>query len=151
MKYPKTYKLVLYLVVSIFIISCNKSPKAKEEVLNNAKKDVKMASDDLTRATKDAINEFNKYKSNIQFKLVENDKIITDLKSKIKDFDKNKQTSYYKQIEKLQIRNTELKLKIENYKQGPSQKWELFKMDFNKELDELGKSISNSAKENMKN
>lgn len=151
MKYPKTYKLVLYLVVSIFILSCNKSPKAKEEVLNNAKKDVVMASDDLTRATKDSINEFNKYKSNIQFKLVENDKIITDLKSKIKDFDKNKQTSYYKQIEKLQLRNTELKLKIENYKQGPSQKWELFKMDFNKELDELGKSISNSAKENMKN
>jgi hypothetical protein len=44
-----------------------------------------------------------------------------------------------------------LKLKIENYKQGPTEKWELFKVDFNNELNDLGESISNTAKNNMKN
>ena len=77
--------------------------------------------------------------------------MITDLKAKIKDEDRKTQTLYYKQLENLQIKNAELKLKIENYKQGPTQKWELFKVDFNNQLDDLGKSISNTAKNNMKN
>jgi len=51
----------------------------------------------------------------------------------------------------LQLKNTELKLKIENYKQGASQKWELFKVDFNNDLDQLGKSISKMANNNLKN
>ena len=58
---------------------------------------------------------------------------------------------YYKQLENLQLKNTELKLKIENYKQGASQKWELFKVDFNNDLDQLGKSISKMANNNLKN
>lgn len=46
--------------------------------------------------------------------------------------------------------NEDLKLKIYNYEQGPTQKWELFKVDFNNELDDLGKSISNMAEHNKK-
>ncbi len=77
--------------------------------------------------------------------------MITDLKAKINDKDRKTQTLYYKQLENLQLKNTKLKLKIENYKQGPTEKWELFKVDFNNELNDLGESISNTAKNNMKN
>ena len=52
--------------------------------------------------------------------------------------------------DKLEMKNAELKHKIEDYKQGPEQKWELFKIDFNKDVDDLGKSISNMAERNMK-
>lgn len=143
--------LLLALLVSISISSCNKSPKAKEVELNEAKQEVENAEVDLDEAKTDSVYAFNKYKSSIQIKLVENEKVITDLKAKIEDKDRKTQTLYYRQLENLQIKNTELKLKIENYKQGPTQKWELFKVDFNNELDDLGKSISNTAKNNMKN
>jgi hypothetical protein len=143
--------LLLATLVSISISSCNKSPKAKEAELNEAKQEVENAEVDLDEAKTDSVYAFNKYKSSIQIKLVENEKVITDLKAKIKDKDRKTQTLYYRQLENLQIKNTELKLKIENYKQGPTQKWELFKVDFNNELDDLGKSISNTAKNNMKN
>ena len=143
--------LLLATLFSISISSCNKSPKAKEAELNEAKQEVENAEVDLDEAKTDSVYAFNKYKSSIQIKLVENEKVITDLKAKIEDKDRKTQTLYYRQLENLQIKNTELKLKIENYKQGPTQKWELFKVDFNNELDDLGKSISNTAKNNMKN
>ena len=143
--------LLLALLVSISISSCNKSPKAKEAELNEAKQEVENAEVDLDEAKTDSVYALNKYKSSIQIKLVENEKVITELKAKIEDKDRKTQTLYYRQLENLQIKNTELKLKIENYKQGPTQKWELFKVDFNNELDDLGKSISNTAKNNMKN
>jgi hypothetical protein len=133
--------LLLAVLVSISISSCNKSPKAKEAELNEAKQEVENAEVDLDEAKTDSVYAFNKYKSSIQIKLVENEKVITDLKVKIEDKDRKTQTLYYRQLENLQIKNTELKLKIENYKQGPTQKWELFKVDFNNELDDLGKSI----------
>ena len=151
MKTKIVFSLVLAALISISIASCNKSPKAKEEVLIDAKQDVETAKEDLNEATSDSIVEFNKYKSSIQIKLAENEKVISDLKAKIKDKDRKTQTLYYKQLENLQLRNAELKLKIETYKQGPSQKWELFKVDFNNELDKLGKSISSTANNNLKN
>jgi hypothetical protein len=151
MKKKIVFSLVLAVLVSISIASCNKSPKAKEEVLIDAKQDVETAKEDLDEATSDSIVEFNKYKSSIQIKLAENEKVISDLKASIKAEDRKTQTLYNKQLENLQLRNTELKLKIETYKQGPTQKWELFKVDFNKELDKLGKSISSTANNNLKN
>lgn len=143
--------LFLATLVSISILSCNKSPKSKQVDLNEAKQEVEIAKEDLDKATTDSVNAFNKYKSSIQIKLVENERIITNLKDKIKDKDRKTQTLYYKQLENLQIRNTELKLKIENYRQRPTQKWELFKVDFNNDLDDLGKTISTTANNNMKN
>ncbi len=151
MKKKIVFSLVLAVLVSISIASCNKSPKAKEEVLIDAKQDVETAKEDLDEATSDSIVEFNKYKSSIQIKLAENEKVISDLIASIKAEDRKTQTLYNKQLENLQLRNTELKLKIETYKQGPTQKWELFKLDFNKELDKLGKSISSTANNNLKN
>ena len=151
MKKKIVFSLLLAVLVSISIASCNKSPKAKEEVLIDAKQDVETAKEDLDEATSDSIVEFNKYKSSIQIKLAENEKVISDLKASIKAEDRKTQTLYNKQLENLQLINTELKLKIETYKQGPTQKWELFKVDFNKELDKLGKSISSTANNNLKN
>ena len=151
MKKRQLYKILLAIIVSISISSCNNSPKAKEVNLNEAEKDLENAKDDLYEAITDSVYDFNKYKSSIQIKLVENEKVITDLKAKINDKDRKTQTLYYKQLENLQLKNTKLKLKIENYKQGPTEKWELFKVDFNNELNDLGESISNTAKNNMKN
>ena len=151
MKTRVILKIILATLVGSTLSNCNKSPKAKEDDLNNAKQEVVVAKDDLDEATTDSVYAFNKYKSSIQIKLVENEKLITNLKTNLKNKDRKTQTLYYKQLENLQLKNTELKLKIENYKQGASQKWELFKVDFNNDLDQLGKCISKMANNNLKN
>jgi hypothetical protein len=148
MKTPILRTSVLTAIVSLALLSCNNSPKAKEDNLNAAKDEVEDAREDLVQTTSDSINDFNKYKNSIQMKLDENEKVIADLKANSKNMPD--QAMYYKQLDDLKLKNLELKAKIENYQQGPEQKWELFKVDFNKEMDNLGKSISNAADRNMK-
>lgn len=130
--------------------SCNNSPTAKEADVKEATEDLIDAEADLDQAEFDSINDFNTFKESIQIKLAENQSVINDLKSKISSKGKVNRDIDEVEINKLEKRNTELKLKIENYEQGPEQKWALFKVDFNNELDDLGKSISNMADRNKK-
>lgn len=136
--------------IGFFMTSCNNSPTAKEADVKEATQDLIDAEADLDQAEYDSISDFNTYKESIQLKLAENQSVINDLKSKISSKGKVERDIDEVEINTLEKRNTELKLKIENYEQGPEQKWALFKVDFNNELDDLGKSISNMADRNKK-
>lgn len=149
----KTYILKTILTTSIiglFMTSCNNSPTAKEEDVKEATQDLIDAEADLDQAEYDSISDFNTFKESIQLKLVENQNVIDDLKLKITSKGKVERDIDEVEINKLEKRNTDLRLKIENYEQGPAQKWALFKVDFNNELDDLGKSISEMADRNKK-
>lgn len=149
----KTYILKTILTTSIiglFMTSCNNSPTAKEEDVKEATQDLMDAKVNLDQAEQDSINDFIAYKESIQLKLVENQKEIDDLKLKITSKGKVERDIDEVEINKLEKRNSDLRLKIENYEQGPAQKWALFKVDFNNELDDLGKSISEMADRNKK-
>ena len=135
----KTYILKTILTTSIiglFMTSCNNSPTAKEEDVKEATQDLIDAEADLDQAEYDSISDFNIFKESIQLKLVENQKVIDDLKLKITSKGKVERDIDEVEINKLEKRNTDLRLKIENY--------------FNNELDDLGKSISEMADRNKK-
>jgi hypothetical protein len=152
-KKMKTFILKTVLTASIigfFMTSCNNSPTAKESNLEQAKQDVIDAQAELDQAENDSISNFNTYKKSIQLKLVENQELIRDLKIKISSKAKVERDIDQVEINRLESRNTELKLKIENYELGPEQRWALFKVDLNNELDDLGKSISSMAERNQK-
>lgn len=149
----KTYILKTVFTVSVigfFMTSCNNSPTDKEEDVREATEDLIDAKADLNEAQYDSINDFNAYKESIQLKLDANQAVIRDLKLKINSKGKVDRDIDEVEINKLEKRNSDLKLKIENYEQGPEQKWELFKVDFNNEMDDLGESISSMANRNMK-
>jgi hypothetical protein len=149
----KTYIIKTILATSIiglFMTSCNNSPTAKEEDVQEATQDLIDAEADLEQAENDSISDFNTFKESIQIKLAENQNVIDDLKLKITSKGKVERDIDEVEINKLEKRNTDLRLKIENYEQGPAQKWELFKVDFNNELDNLGQSISDMADRNKK-
>ncbi|MEL1247779.1 hypothetical protein [Flavobacterium helocola] len=137
-------------IIGLFMTSCNNSPTAKEEDVKEATQDLIDAEADLDQAEYDSISDFNTFKESIQLKLVENQNVIDDLKLKITSKGKVERDIDEVEINKLEKRNTDLRLKIENYEQGPAQKWALFKVDFNNELDDLGKSISEMADRNKK-
>ena len=141
-------KAIVFVV--FFMVSCNNSPTAKENKLNQAEQDVINAKADLEQATYDSIKDFYTYKESINLKFAENKKTIATLKSTINSKSKVEKDIDEVEINRLEAKNTELQLKIQNYEQGPAQKWALFKVDFNKEVDDLGKSISAKAEQNMK-
>ena len=136
--------------ISLFLVSCNKSPASKENDVQDAKEDLVEAKQDLNEAQQDSINDFNTFKETIDLKIAENKKTIQELKSKNNKKGKSERQAAEIEINKLEKRNTELELRIQNYEQGSAEKWTLFKAEVNKEMDELGKSISSMAQRNMK-
>jgi hypothetical protein len=142
--------IVMFSFISLFVISCKNSPEAKETELEEAKEEVVTAEADLEQAKADSIANFTAFKNSINLKIEENESKIQTLIKNNKAA-KNKNTDLYsKELEKLQERNLELKKKLVDYEYGPDVKWELFKVEVNKDIDELGKSISNMAEKNSK-
>jgi acetyl-CoA carboxylase alpha subunit len=96
-------------------------------------------------------DEYKTYRTEQEKKIFENDKIIANLKTKKNQVKKEKLTNYETKINELEKRNNELRKKIiVNYKDQGVNKWESFKKEFNHDMDELGLSLKNLFKDNVK-
>lgn len=137
-------------VATTGVVSCNSSTEKKEEKVNEAIADVAVASQELAQARLDSAREYNAYKAEVDAKLIENDRNIANLKVEIKKEKKEAREKYDKELEELNQKNEKLKHNIQEYKGSVADKWESFKNSFNHDMDELGKSISEFAKNNMK-
>ncbi len=146
------YKFMFFMSFTIlFLVGCNNSPKAKEGELENAKEDVVDAEAALQQSKLDSVSDYNTFRTSIETKLVENQRQIDEQKATINASKDSNKAMYTEQLAKLEEKNEKLKAKLQDYdQQGTSEKWELFKVEVNKDMDDLGKSISNMADRNMK-
>jgi len=135
---------------SIVIMSCNTSPKDKENELENAQEEVVEAQEALEQSKQDSLSDYVTFKAGIELKLDENEKLIAQQKQLLNESKEAQKAENLKELIRLEDKNNRLKEKLRDYQEGPSEKWELFKIEFNKEMDELGKSISTMAERNMK-
>lgn len=150
MKIANSKTIAFLGLLGLLSISCNNSPAAKEQDLTEAEQDVLDAKADFDQATYDSIKDFNAYKESVKIKFVANEKSINNLKANIGSKSRVDKDIDEVEINRLEAKNEELKSKIENYEQGPTQRWELLKADFNREVDDLGKAISEKAEQNAK-
>jgi hypothetical protein len=147
------YKFTFFICfTSLVLVSCNNSPKAKEGELESAQEDVFDAEVALQQSKLDSVSDYNSFKTSIEVKLTENQRQIDELKTTLKESKETNKAMYDNQLAKLDEKNIQLQAKLDDYdQQGTSEKWELFKVEVNKDMDDLGKSISNMAARNMKN
>jgi phosphopantetheine adenylyltransferase len=117
--------------------------------LEKAKANVAAASQDLDIAREDSA-EYANYKIESGKKLRENELLIADMKDKMKSERKETTVKYEKQLDSLSRQNSQLRNNMHTYNSAGKANWELFKKGFNKELDALGKSISQLAERNQK-
>lgn len=137
-------------VATTGVVSCNSSTEKKEEKVNEAISNVVVANQELAQARLDSAREYNAYRAEVEAKLIENDRNIANLKIEIKKEKKDAREKYDKELEELNQKNEKLKMNIHEYKGSVADKWESFKNSFNHDMDDLGKSISEFAKNNMK-
>jgi predicted nucleic acid-binding Zn-ribbon protein len=140
---------VLTSLAAISFTSCNFSIDQKAETLEKAKADVEVATRELEMAREDSADYAN-YKIVSEIKLRENELLIADMKDKMKSGKRESVTKYEKQLDSLDWQNSRLRTNMRMYRAEGRAKWELFKRDFNMEMDALGKSISRMAEKNMK-
>ncbi len=99
------------------------------------------ASQDLDLARADSA-EFANYKIESEKTLRENELLIADMKDRMKAEKKESIAQYKETLDSLGIQNSRLRSNLQMYSAEGKARWELFKEDFNKELDALGKAIS---------
>ncbi len=146
--------LLLAFITLIIIASCQSNEKEvteNEENVQDAKTNVTVAEEKLNQARLDSANDYILFKKETEIKLKENDVKIADLKAKMKENKKAIQIKYQKKLDELNAKNLKLHEEIQQYKESDKSKWNIFKREFNRKLDELGNSISTAAEDNANN
>jgi predicted nucleic acid-binding Zn-ribbon protein len=72
------------------------------------------------------------------------------MKDRMKMERKETRVKYKMQLDSLDTQNSQLRSDMHLYSSQGKENWEKFKKGFNKELDALGKAISQLAERNMK-
>jgi hypothetical protein len=140
---------LLICIATAVITSCNFSTEQKAETLEKAKANVEEASQDLDIARADSA-EYANYKIESEKKLRENELLIADMKDRMKSERKVNRVKYKMQLDSLDMQNSQLRNDMHLYSSQGKENWEKFKKGFNKELDALGKAISQLAERNMR-
>jgi septal ring factor EnvC (AmiA/AmiB activator) len=125
------------LTIAFAIISCS-SP---EEKVEKAQNEVVDANNKLDSAIKNYQEDIAAYRIETANLIVANEKAMADFNVKIAKQKKEKREEYLEDIAELEKKNTGMKNKLNGYKDNGSEKWKIFKMEFSKEMDDLGKSI----------
>lgn len=149
MKTRKIYVLFIISIVIMGMISCTNSPEKKAEVLENAKENVVVAEQDYNAAVNDSIDEYIRYKTETEAKLVENELKIAALKRELKAEKNEVRTKYEKQLTELEQKNAALKVNVSEYNDKDVSKWEKFKKLMDQDIEEIKVAISKMA-ENRK-
>ena len=142
------------MILGIFITSCQ-SPTEK---VDEAKTNVTEAKQDLQQAQSEADSKVIKiadelqwktFKDETEVKIKDNEKLIKSLKAKMSNKDKAKDVAYSNQIDALEMENAKFKDRMYNYEINKSD-WESFKLEFNHDMDELGKALKDFSVNNKK-
>ena len=145
-------KSIITLVACTFITgailtSCNNSAEKVENAQSNAIE----ANNDLDKANEEYLKEIEKYRKETADKVAANDKSIAEFKARIEHEKNEAKADYQKKIVELEQKNSDIKKKMDDYKVEGKEKWEIFKAEFNRDMEELGKAFINFLVRNKSN
>lgn len=125
------------LIAGTMFIGCQSS----SEKVESAQKDFLKANSELNKANEEYLKDIAAYRKKMDEKVAENDKSLIDFQARVEHEKKEAKADYIKKIVALQQKNTDIKKKMDDYKAEGKEKWELFKIEFNREMDELGNAL----------
>ena len=133
-------------VAAIATTSCTttetKAPEATP-ALEQAKAELKEAKLETNQA-------YMMYKAEAEKRLADNEEKLTMFREKMKADKQVANEKLVMELNELAAKNAKLKADIIASKESTADKWDAFKLSFNKDLDEVGKSISTMAETNIK-
>lgn len=134
------------IIAGTLITSCNSSTEKVED----AAVKVDQAAEDLTKAKEAFDVEYTKFKTESEQRMIDNDNQIAELKANKAKMKKEAKEDYDKTIADLEQKNSNMRIKMNEYKEEGNEKWESFKREFNHDMDELGNSLKDLTKNNTK-
>lgn len=151
-KYIKVVTFTFAIASMAMFLGCSQTSEQKlADAKANAaelKQDVKIAIADQTEAAKQV--EWLNFKNGAEIKIIANDKAIADYKVSMTGTNGTRRANYNKKIDALELKNKELRAKLQNYPDTGKSTWEQFKNEFNHDMDELGAALKDFAVNNEK-
>jgi hypothetical protein len=142
------------LMTTAVLLGCNSSTKKEEDAKDDvadARENTEDAKEELMIAKKEAnAEEWKKIKKETNTRITQNKIRIAQLKVKMIKSENSIDTLYAKKIEELEQKNKDIKIKVDSYKNDTSDDWELFKREYNHDMDQLNRAINEMAISNKK-
>ena len=134
------------LATGSVLTSCMSS----EDKVENSKVQVENAQENLDEAKRQQAENEAQFKFEANQQITANEQLIADLKLYSKNKKAEVKAEYDKSINDLETQNEVLKARVEAQKEANDEKWESFKTEFKHDMDELGKSLRDLGKDNVK-
>ena len=139
-------KSIFMLAVTMFIAGAMLTGcQSSADKVQDAKDNVVTANQALDKAVKDSIQQFKKES---QEKINDYDKSIADFKAGLANTKKVDKAKYEKALADLEQKKSDLKKKLEEFKEDQVANWKSFKIEFNHDMDDLGKSLKDYTVKN---
>lgn len=138
---------IIIFLTTITIVSCKPASKEEKEATEKAQD----ANQELINAKKAATaEEWEAFKNSGDSIILKNEERIAKLKLKMKNTGKSIDAKYEKNIEVLEQKNEDLKIKMKTYQNDADADWQSFKREFNHDIDEIGQSLKDLTVDNKK-
>jgi len=134
------------LNVALFI-NCNGQSDQKVE---NKEKNASEAKKDLDKANEAYKKEIKEYRKEIEKKIEENNKSIKDFNKRIESEKKDAKADYEARIIALEKKNNDMKKRMDDYADLGKDQWSVFKAEFSRDMEELGKAFKDLTIKNTK-
>lgn len=142
------------IIVGTTVVGCKSTTKEEiesQEKVDVAEQNLKDAKDSLVVAKKAATaEEWQTFKNQTDSVISYNEAQIAELKLKMQKTGKSVDTKYQKNIDILEQKNKDLKVKVDTYKNDANSDWQSFKREFNHDMDEIGQAFKDLTVDNKK-
>jgi dynactin complex subunit len=130
MKNLKKVITISFIVIGVMLIGCfENSEKSKQDIKENIKEN---------EAYK---LEMDEYRFRIAEQITTNENSIIAFRSRIASQKKEARADYEKKINDLNNKNADLKMRLDAFNADNKESWELFKVEFGRDMDELGNAL----------
>ena len=136
----------IYLAGIVATIGSN----AYSQKVKKAQQNVTQAQKDLAKANADYLKEVANYKKESAEKIAANDKSAKEFEARIASEKAEAKADYKAKISALELKNSDMKKRLEDYKADGKDQWEKFKAEFSHDMDELGRAFKDLTVRNAK-
>ena len=154
MKKTIFFLAITTIIVGTTVVGCKSTTKEEiesQEKVDVAEQNLKDAKDSLVVAKKEATaEEWQTFKNQTDSVISYNEAQIAELKLKMQKTGKSVDAKYQKNIDILEQKNKDLKVKVDTYKNDANSDWQSFKREFNHDMDEIGQAFKDLTVDNKK-
>jgi predicted HicB family RNase H-like nuclease len=131
-------------MTAVLITGCGKT---SEQEVEGAKENFEGVKQDLKDAKTAYLEEWQAFKKEAEKKISANQMRIDAFKTKMEKTGAKVKGKYDNEVAILEQKNQNLKNKLDEYKDDGQSKWKEFKTNFNKDMDAIGKTMTDLFKD----